>query len=127
MTIDLDVLGDPGSILLDRQAIQIFLASQPSGAINTNYSLIIIYPEEGATIYKTTVLAFTVTGFDPQLKIEIQCQQGLTREVVYDGTNILAPYLKSIVFPIEGGFEFQLRRSNGWATPPSLYVVLRGN
>lgn len=99
----------------------------PGGEIGTDYTISQVYPEEGATIFKTTVLALDVTNFDWRIKIELQCDQGLTREVVHDGTNFLAPYLKSVRFPVAGGWEYQLRRTSGWVNPPTVYVVLRVN
>lgn len=97
-----------------------------SGGAPVAPAIQVITPKVGGTLYRTSPVTLNVTGCAPGFIPEIQADQGLpgvtaTRETVHDGNAFIYPYQGTRI-PIQGGFQFQIRRLTGWVSNPVVYV-----
>jgi hypothetical protein len=85
-------------------------------------------PTPGQTIGRYQALSFDVkddrASFHAIFIIAVFTSLGDT-EVVHDGTSFRARYTGSSRTPIEGGFRYTLRRTEGWPTQTNVTVPVK--
>ena len=83
------------------------------------------FPSATTPLGRNTPVGFTVTDVDVDLFREFVTASfpgQAAEEVVYDGFNFASLYSTSSRTSVTEGFQFTLRRANGWPGPPTIRV-----
>lgn len=78
----------------------------------------------GTPVYRETVVEFDLQDERGLNLIEIQVDQ-VRREVVFDGSTFLEPFLSSVrtTVILNRKYHFAIRRSGGWIVTPTWHLL----
>lgn len=89
-----------------------------------------VTPPAGTLIARDALIGFTVIDAGGLRRAIVTVTHGAAEEVVHNGDSFVGAYRASSRAPVTNGVRYTVRRSGGWATPPTFAVYafdLHGN